>query len=113
MGNTHFRSNIKGHDGTEKLIDLAASLSGGTFSGSPTITTPDFSGGASFKLGANLYVMWGTATLPSAIEALATALCTSTPEPGCVYISSGQLAGHGFRVRGHNAASWGVVGWIT
>ena len=132
MGDTHFYSNVKGRDGDEELSGFGTIKGGAvtattlteqttlTMPSTTAVTNPSFSGGSYLKLGNNLYVMWGVKSLAASLEAVATALCTSTPEPGCVYITTwtqgaagvGASSSAGIRMRGHVSASWGLIGWV-
>ncbi len=82
MGTTHWRSDISGQDGTEKI-----------------------EGFKGIKFGTDSCIIYGTKATAATLEAAATSFLGGTPSPGCMYLSS-KAAGGGMFVRQSAAASW-------
>ena len=82
MGDTHFRSNIAGKDGTETISNFAT-ISGTTITGSTSVTGTSYVTGGSvratnyIKLGSHKYIFEGDAGTEATIVAAATAVDAS------------------------------------
>ena len=79
MGLTHFRSNIVGHAGTEKIASLNIDM---TNSSNSYIT-----------LGANHAIIWGSLGNKKAIANVASALGSIASGCGWIYLSSNAATG--------------------
>lgn len=99
MGNTHFRSNIIGQDGTQNISAFAnatvGNLSATNVNVNGSITTPNvtasavkISGTSSsyIKLGDHQYIIFGSASNQDEVEAAATAIDASCK--GSLYIDN-------------------------
>lgn len=82
MGDTHFRSNIKGKDGTEKIENFNC-----------------------IKFGTGNGIVFGTANTAATQNAAASTALGGPLTPGCLYLST-KAAGGGLYVRQSAAASW-------
>ena len=79
MGLTHFRSNIVGHAGTEKIASLNIDMTNANQS--------------YIKLGANNAIFWGSLGNKKAIALVASALGSIASGCGWVYLSSNAATG--------------------
>jgi hypothetical protein len=128
LGDTHFKSNVKGYEGGRGLeVSGFSNVKCGTVTATKavlgtgsTVTNPDFSGGSYVTLGARCVIYTKTAgvrwhsvaSIASAIasmeEIIRTQISTpASPLPGCIFCnatSTGDLGG--VYVRGPTAASW-------
>ena len=87
MGDTRWRSNLKGKAGTETISNFA-SISGtalaGNLTGNVTLTTAD--GGNYIQMGTSQFLIFGGLNTEASIVAIATALNASPA--GSVYFST-------------------------
>ena len=79
MGLTHFRSNVVGHAGTEKVASMNLDLTGASNS--------------YIKLGASNYIIWGSLGNKKAIALVASGLGSVASGCGWVYLSSNAATG--------------------
>jgi hypothetical protein len=77
MGDSRFRSNIKGHDGTETISNFAS------------VSSSSVVASSYIKLGTKKYLFFGDETAEATIVALATAVDASVK--GSLYLGDGKL----------------------
>jgi len=95
LGDSHFKSNVKGKEGTETIsnfasIEVSGSVTGATIVGSGTVTVPGVVGSTYLKVGTK-YILDTNFSHSASINAEATAAVGGTVPAGSMAFGLGEL----------------------
>jgi len=103
MGDSHYKSNIKGKDGTETISNFASitgtalvgstSLTSAAVEGTTSLTSPKVIASSYLTVGTNRYLFFNKADTMASVNYDASAL-TATPRKGSITLGAGALWVH-------------------